>query len=78
MYSLDQDRPRFSVMVIDIDRFKSINDGHGHAAGDEFLKLLSGTARDICADKICLPGWVATSSACSCPRDGGSTGSQVR
>ena len=36
----------FSVMVIDIDRFKSINDGHGHAAGDEFLKLVSDTARE--------------------------------
>jgi diguanylate cyclase (GGDEF)-like protein len=32
-------------MVIDIDRFKAINDGHGHAAGDEFLKLLATTAR---------------------------------
>lgn len=35
----------FSVMVIDLDRFKSINDGHGHAAGDEYLKLFAATAR---------------------------------
>ena len=42
--SIRSGRP-FSVMVIDIDRFKSINDGYGHAAGDEFLKLLASTAR---------------------------------
>jgi diguanylate cyclase (GGDEF)-like protein len=42
--SIRSARP-FSVMVIDIDRFKAINDGHGHAAGDEFLKLLARTAR---------------------------------
>ncbi len=34
----------FSAMVIDVDRFKSINDGHGHAVGDEFLKLFAHTA----------------------------------
>jgi len=34
----------FSLMVIDVDRFKAINDGHGHAVGDEFLKLFASTA----------------------------------
>jgi diguanylate cyclase (GGDEF)-like protein len=42
--SIRAGRP-FCVMVIDIDRFKAINDDHGHAAGDEFLKLLAHTAR---------------------------------
>jgi GGDEF domain-containing protein len=28
----------FSLMLFDLDRFKSINDKHGHAAGDAALK----------------------------------------
>ena len=41
----------FVVMMADIDRFKSVNDEYGHAAGDYALrqtaKLLSGQLRDI-------------------------------
>ncbi len=31
----------FSLLILDIDNFKSINDGHGHLIGDEARKLLA-------------------------------------
>lgn len=38
------DKP-LSVLMLDIDRFKLVNDTHGHAAGDEILRQLSGVIR---------------------------------
>lgn len=34
------------VLLIDVDRFKTLNDQHGHAAGDAALKAVSGRLRD--------------------------------
>jgi len=36
-----------SLLVCDIDRFKAVNDGHGHLAGDRVLKHLAGVLADM-------------------------------
>jgi two-component system cell cycle response regulator len=40
-----------ACLMIDIDRFKTINDGHGHAAGDQILREVSqrilGAVREV-------------------------------
>lgn len=42
----DQGR-RFAVMMIDIDRFKAINDELGHAAGDRVIRDIAGRISNV-------------------------------
>ncbi|WP_244514392.1 transporter substrate-binding domain-containing protein [Afifella marina] len=37
----------FSVAMIDVDHFKSVNDGHGHLFGDQCLRHIARLAREV-------------------------------
>ena len=47
-----------SLMILDIDHFKRVNDTHGHDAGDQILKLFAARARNVVrtSDLVCRLG----------------------
>ena len=51
----ERDKSPLALMVMDIDHFKRVNDTHGHAAGDEALRVLGWALKnhlrpgDLCA-----------------------------
>lgn len=47
----------FSVVLADLDRFKQLNDTHGHEAGDRALRLFAQTVRKTLRDNDVVARW---------------------
>ncbi len=48
---------RAALLLIDLDAFKSLNDEHGHAAGDDALKHVAATLSDCVRDSDIVGRW---------------------
>jgi diguanylate cyclase (GGDEF)-like protein len=46
-----------SIILLDVDAFKNINDTHGHLAGDHILKAVANTARETVRTVDTLIRW---------------------
>lgn len=50
-----RDQLQISLLMIDVDYFKSYNDSYGHLEGDEALRKVAGAIRDVCSRPSDLP-----------------------
>jgi diguanylate cyclase (GGDEF)-like protein/PAS domain S-box-containing protein len=47
----------FALAIADLDRFKQLNDTHGHEAGDRALRVFSKAAQDVLRDDDVIARW---------------------
>ena len=47
----------FALAIADVDRFKQLNDTHGHEAGDRALRTFAKTAQDVLRDDDVIARW---------------------
>jgi hypothetical protein len=62
-----RDGGEVALALLDLDRFKQLNDSSGHLAGDRALRVLADVIRNEVRGMDWPPGWAGTSSRCCCP-----------
>lgn len=61
------DRPPAAIMMLDIDRFKALNDSQGHAAGDTALRTLADIAHSALGAQGHVARWGGDEFVCLLP-----------
>ena len=57
----------YSLLLLDIDRFKLINDNYGHAIGDQLLQLIAERMQNFIRDKDNIGRWGGEEFLCILP-----------
>lgn len=63
----DRKTKRFSVILIDVDNFKTINDTYGHARGDELLRKLASVLKGAAGHGEIVGRWGGDEFVMLCP-----------
>ena len=64
----DEDQSPVSLVILDIDHFKDINDTHGHVVGDAVLKALAEVLRQCVRDNDSITRWGGEEFVILCER----------
>ena len=65
--SSKRDKLPLSVLLIDVDLFKSYNDQYGHLEGDECLRQVATRIQAVLRRPLDLPGPLWWRGVCGCP-----------
>lgn len=63
----DRRNKRFSVLLVDVNDFKTINDSFGHSKGDELLRKLAAGLSDCCRQGEIAGRWGGDEFLLLCP-----------
>ena len=63
----ERDKRSFSIILLDLDRFKSINDIHGHAVGDCYLRDFADVLKENVRKSDTLGRWGGDEFLIICP-----------
>jgi diguanylate cyclase (GGDEF)-like protein len=67
----------YALIVCDLDRFKMLNDTHGHAAGDNALRLFADTVRSVLRTDDIAARWGGEEFTLVLPRAGAAEAAEI-